>query len=535
MSVYDSYLKERKTSESSVYSQYQIELAGNSKPKTSLFQKAVVQPLYSIGKAGFAALDVLKKPSTPKGWKLAFGSDEPAKRGWETWSSTIDDTSRRLNEMMDAYTEPNYKDRFLVNAGVKTVGAGVGIVNSAFAGVSSLINTLTPVPVVGHFADGFNKIFEAAGTGASSVALDALYGSSLDDDLKVRLDPVVSELASLVGMAIAGKATGATYKGIRDRSTILLDSMKKVDPTRTVPVQSTGESTTFGTTKRTGNIRVINANNPIGKVPIENKAGEYYPPADSLPVIEFGSKAKTNEKVIQIEPTTRSVKGDFVYEPVREPVASNVQKPQGISLSTGPRSETRFIAREEIANRIIEKEAGIKTETNQSPGYTQFQSETALKLQRDAAQKGMTLNAEVPFQERMNMMENLKSAEEFVKADPVRAEQMLGRGERFPNDIKPGSVWKELKQKSIREKDYELGNRLSRIAPASDIAQSLKSFDEMVKTDADPIEAMRRVRELKAEAKNVDVKKEVRKLKPKLKREPISKETWNDFVKSLEC
>ncbi len=541
MGVYDSYLKERKTSGSSVYSQYQKELSGNTKSTQSLLPKLVnslvVNPITKMA-------EVFQKPPTPKGWKLAFGSEETAKRTWDTWSSTIDDTSRRLNGMMDAYTKPDYKSRFILNAGVKTAGAGVGLINSAFAGVTGLINSLTPVPVVGHVADSFNKLFEAVGVGSASVALDALYASPLDEDTKTKLEPVVGELAGLIGMAIAGKATHSTYTGIKERSAIIFDSMKKVDPTRTVPVQSGGETTTFGTTRRTGNIRVQNAGDTSGKIQIENKAGEYYPPVDKLPVIQFGGGNKdVGLPTIQTGvPKSRRVEGDFIYEPLQETVVPNTKKSRGFSVNAGPRSETKFTYKptqenrqEIIANKIIEKEAGIVTEETRSPEYTRFQSETALKLRRDAAEKGYTLTEDVPFQKKMNMMENLKTADEYVASDPVRAERALARNERFPNDIQPGSVWKSLKARALRDGDIPLMERLSRMTPGTEAGRNIKSFDEMVKTEADPVEAIREVRAAKAEAKKVDVAKEVKKVKQKLKKEPITKESWDDFIKGLEC
>lgn len=360
------------------------------------------------------------------------------KPAYKVWSDTIVDTGKRFNAAMDAYTKPGPNDK--ANVAIKTAQAGLGGVNVFFAPITGVMKGLESNPIVGYLATTVNALFAGIGTGSSIVAVDQLEKSNLSRETKDKLNPLVSEVAALVGMLAAGKGGTAVYGKIKTNTNTILDTVKtegKSEMTRAV------------------------------------------------------SEAKTS------------------------PAQTEVQAPR----------TTYSWSREE----------GKPTD------YTTFRSETNLKLQQEAQSRGIVFDADIPVQTRMSMIENLKKAEEIVKTDPIKAERFLTREEPLPSGVEIGSIYKALKEKALADGDAGLVERLSRTTVGTESARALKSFDEGVKLNADPVEALAEVRQARLSAavgreKGITIEKAVKETRAQVgKILRPDRATWDDFIKSLEC
>lgn len=156
-----------------------------------------------------AATGITAPPSQsidPEDW-LNAGADSLGsslsdfKDKMDTWSSDTATNASGLQRLSD---------------GGQAAIAGLGVL---FSPVTTVLATLSKVPVVGYLADGVNDIFTALGTGGSDTALAALNALPVSDATKTKLKPLVSQMGGLAAQLIAGGGIGdEAVSGLLDKS-----------------------------------------------------------------------------------------------------------------------------------------------------------------------------------------------------------------------------------------------------------------------------------------------------------------------------
>jgi hypothetical protein len=120
-------------------------------------------------------------------------------------------------------------------------------------------------------------------------------------------------------------------------------------------------------------------------------------------------------------------------------------------------TEDTIAARPPIPRTDLSWESSAKAKVGErSPDYTEFQSETALKLQDEARKLGIEFTAEVPFQQRMSMVEQARNADKFVTENPAAAERMLFKDETPPQGIMRESLYKAVERRALAESNPTL-------------------------------------------------------------------------------
>lgn len=538
MGVYDSYLKERKTSGASVYSQY---------------QQSKVAPTQSQGFVSSVA-SAISKPITFMAGQMqsAFGAkaktDLNVTRGIVTetakvWKDTVVDTSTRFNAMMDAWKKPGKNDKLDVT--IKTAQAGLGAVNTFFAPITGVMKGLETHPVFGWPAAAINGLFGGIGEGSSEMALSALDKAPWSEATKAKLSPLVSETAALVGMLVAGKAGHSAYTKIKTNTQTILDTVKTEAPKQNVSFPLRVDIPVKDGRKVNGNIRVVNAGDVSGKIKIENKAGEYYPPDYELPVIEFGNKEKTKGPVVQTEPKTPPVKGDFKYEPVTNQQQVPITKPKPV---TTYEKFQEVKAKQEFEDAITAfpkapapKQVTPSSEKKYGSGYTQFQSEAGLKFKSEAESRGMTNLEEVPYQQRTNNVEQWRTTDELVKNDIERAKRIYRNEEELPKGMERNSIEGSLHKHAVTNGDTALINELIRSKLGTETARELQIRNREFTDSVDVIESGKGIRNARIEEKTagktgINIEKETAKLKKSVpKEESIPKSSLEKLINSIKC
>ncbi len=150
-------------------------------------------------------------PNTAYGPSIVPGQSETGGEhaldlGAQALGSTLRDTATKLKS---AYTVLTSQASPAQKANAVGEGA-LGIVNTAFAPISTLLATASALPGIGHVADGINDIFAGISGGASNVAAQALDRAAkegyLSPETAKAITPLVSDTASLVAQILAGKA-----------------------------------------------------------------------------------------------------------------------------------------------------------------------------------------------------------------------------------------------------------------------------------------------------------------------------------------
>ena len=475
MSLYDQYLKEKPKATESLYSKYLQEKENRGKPSK------FVQGIKDYAQASAATIPTLINA---------------VKHPWET-----------IKKAPSLFTEPMVSGIKKAGGGLATIFdnygmtpktttpekvAGVantisGLAESAFSPITGLFTLASNTPGLKQVADTISIPFNAAGfvgSWSSGKAIDWIPDSVLPPESKEIIKAPIQEVTGLAFMVLVG---GKIMKRVGEMSS----KGKTITPedARKIVVESQAEAHQIAIS--TPGTRYAEYRKQMGYEP--------YTPEGELPIIQMGAKAKETLPTIQIGEKTPKVKGDLIYEP--------------IVTSKTPVFE-RYKA---------EKSVGI------SKPQTDI-SRTSLKVQEQAGKAGINVpTADLARIERMKLADEAIKARDLVKSEIETAKDIINKE---PDTIRAGSVFGELKKKAIAEGDANLVLELARSKVGTEAGQALKAFDDGVRLDADPVQAIKDIK-----AKNAPVvEKELREVKPKLpKIEKVKSDVWNDFITNLTC
>lgn len=180
-----------------------------------------------IGKSAFTAL--LEAPA-PK----SFNMQEALRAGWNNISTTIQDTASRLKGKQF----PNISQPKGVQAqnAIDAASAGIGLVNTAFLGITAPLQAARGLPVVGYAADAVHNFFSAVGTGGAEVASNATDGLLfLTPEQREKIRPLAMEVGALVTDLVVGRAGETTVTRFKAKSKELAETVgKEVDAAKPV-------------------------------------------------------------------------------------------------------------------------------------------------------------------------------------------------------------------------------------------------------------------------------------------------------------
>jgi hypothetical protein len=524
-----------------------LESANNKAPLLERALGSVYGEDTFLGKAYGAAFEAMgEHKGADRSFKSAFIDGAPVKDGGKVVSDTLADQTNRMSTAFQPAIE-GYLNGDLKKADV-VAGLGsyvMGIVNMGFSPVAGALKGAESIPVLGLVATGLNKFAAGLGGLGGNVAVQTLEALPFDQETKSKLTPLANEVGALIGMLLGFKATGKAASDVmgsrfvkphvekletklKEMGEIIKNDPKlstevarfvaEHGPVRDVPITSeTPGATDFSAPQRTGNLRVQNAGDSSGRIAIDNKAGEYYPPADTLPIIDFGKTPKKIEG-----PLT-----EVVYLP-REQVYATAPKEVIDSVKTSTKGETektiKIIPAKEVPKNV--REVSIGEVSNLSSGKVPKQGEpikgnaTEDTRQSSGADSGSgtasggflkpvtgtgTVNSPQHYERLFSdaikekiekkldgktyqgttHIEQGKLVSEFYQRDPKGAMRAAVTGENVPSNIVETHLWEAMIKIAEETKNEQLQYDLAK-SPITDFGSKAgQSLSFLSKVDKD--------------------------------------------------
>lgn len=259
---------------------------------------------------------------------------------------------------------------------------------------------------------------------------------------------------------------------------------------------------------------------------------EPYIPQEQLPTIEMGRKPQTTTglPIIQTEPKISQSIGDTILEPIKQTTNEIIDKGrQAPSLI----ASTPTTAKPEIDLSVPAKES---LETIQ-PVISQNIETQAI------SQKIADKFEDIPNVPKMNMKESIDNAVNLSDLDFEKAKRVALGDEKPPTNTEIGFVYEAVKEKAIKNNDWQLLRELAtnpNAAPtqATRAGQIVKSFDTL-NDSTDPVELMQKVVDSRKKGisliKKNEVAKSTRLIKDSLEKAKPKKNDWVEFINSIEC
>jgi hypothetical protein len=266
---------------------------------------------------------MMQTPVDEKTWNPITMAQRGSARFLDTYTHAIEDMADRLNKFVDVTSGgKSFEEQFGIGAknpwesgepakgilsgnneqSIKNLAAtgelALGALNVALAPVMSGMTSLSPIPGIGHVADGINSVMFGIFSGTGQIASDALWANPyMSDKNKQELDQLVRETAGLLGILKVGKTFAPKEKPSEYEAYLRPDEMEVIDFGETPPPRppKAGEDVTVVPER-------------IARVPED----------PNLPIIDYDAAvAKTKENIIEI---TERAKNDPV---AREEVAKS--------------------------------------------------------------------------------------------------------------------------------------------------------------------------------------------------------------------
>lgn len=265
----------------------------------------------------------------------------------------------------------------------------------------------------------------------------------------------------------------------------------------------------------------------VRKVPVEHLPSDYnagglyepYTPSSRLPAIDMGPGApKSDLPTINLD-TGRTTKGSVSRV---EPIVS----PQGETIPFKPAPTSR-----------------IKEVKPVGTGEARL-SRLAASVDARAVEEGLSRLKDLPEYQTMNVEEQATLAQHLIETNPAVALQ-IARGERLPPaGLHPEAVFVALENAALKAGDIDLLRSLAEgnlSTQATAMGQRIRLLGE--RNPESPVKIIRDIQE--SRQKNIETKsavkfekaqeKVVEDIKTEVKKAAPNKETWESFIKTLEC
>lgn len=328
----------------------------------------------------------------------------------------------------------------------------------------------------------------------------------------------------LMNVLMSGYETGTieprrVVGDIQSMSKRLLNQAKPVEP-KNIPVKSEtpGERSVPIQTSKTKQADYA-----------KSQGYEPYTSPDQLPTIDMGKPAAESLPVIQVGESvrvTKNSKGDYVYEPIREPVSNNAP-------IEAPAVDDSFFG--QIETPTAKKTVDYTKEPNLDGTVTS-------KIASDIANEiGISVEG-LPASKRMNMVEEANKSLQLISEDPARAKR-IAMGDEQPRNGEPRaeSIFTALRKTGDVDTLIDLVD--SKITTMSqELGRRIKALDTQ-STSIDPVSVMQDIKKARTERYKEGGKQDVESVKKEdvasaeaeIAKEVSRKSTLEDFIKKLRC
>ncbi len=478
----------------------------------------------TFGKIVNDVKQVVTAPMAPKTFGSLTQPNSPnsfLNTGVQAEKDIINDVRSKFSEARSINNNPSSTTADKFNASGKAILSLAGI---AFSPVSVPLQAATTLPVVGYAADVINKVFGAIGVAGGDITEQSLQGLPISQETKTKITPLIKEIGSLSAQIIAGKTGGDAIGKLTDKSKAVAAEVHK-----DVISQSTENKIPIST--------------PGTRYADYRASQGYEPYADpnTLPVIQMGKKSSDSSlPTIQIGAKNSKSSNGLTYEPVSPP-SSPIQ-----SLADNSEPITRVVP---TSNTLPATDVAARTAPTIESSTRQ--SGLAKTAEAISVAKDIETNfGELPTYTSRNMTEAASKAIDFIESNPGAARAVLEGKSAPPEGLLYGDVYSALSRKAFNEGDAALIKDLATSKTANDIAtaygQNVKAFDTGL--EHNPVTAVKEVIQAREQGatmksgsmfKKGDIEKEkvkvVDTIKQEIKKTKVTKQTWESFVKELQC
>lgn len=300
------------------------------------------------------------------------------------------------------------------------------------------------------------------------------------------------------------------------------------------------------------------------QVPI-NRVPEPYLSEAEMPVINMGPKPKSGLPEIQFARPSSRAKGDISYEPIQpvKPASADITRttPQDVPRAPKPtRIATKTAAGAKplptakpapqvritpTAGRPVTMDVPKKVATVEVKAPRPGQATTVSKAASDANKKLAEQGYEAIPEEELAKIGSINKADQLDKVarllDDPRSKDMAAGTAKIPDGVAPQVLFNAVKNRAVKEGDFETLQRLARSRIAEERATAAQTLGSAGYNNepADALAAMRDVEKARADAATrrrqpSDVKKEAKTAETFIKK-ARAKQTWDDVINSLTC
>lgn len=360
--------------------------------------------------------------------------------GWDTISSTVQDLAKRIT---DAGATLNSNAPILDKV-TSEGNVALGLVNTAFLGVTAPLIAARGIPVVGYVADAVNNFFgvlSAGGAGYADTAVDSLPFS---DATKAKIRPLAEQVGALIAQTKAGDLVHSKATELVTKSKALTE----VIHTGIQDAKATIEKTSVGGDPAQAKVAPFDYTKTPAEVHADyakSQGYEPYTPHESLPTIDAGPSARETLPTIQAEPKPSTKLGDLTIEPIKEPIKQPVQAPAPEaptapteipqetpeitpikSEAAAPEGQTPSGVAKSIEAKAIE--ANLTKGFKDVAGYDASTIKEQAQLFSESAAKGpeeilAQIKGDKPLPEGQKSAPFVVAAEKYIKDNPEIARQ----------------------------------------------------------------------------------------------------------------
>lgn len=457
-----------------------------------------------------------------KDFKGAFLEGQAVKTGGEMMAETLEDSSKRIQEMMEAYTNPNLEagsKQVLYDAFKGTVSGGMGLVNAAFTPITAPLHGASEIPVLGYLADAINAGFAGIGAPFGDAAVEIVEKIPMSEEKKVEMMELADEVGNLIGMIVGGKVIHTQVK----KSEIVPKLKEKVD--------------TFSK-KLVEESRRIN---------YKRKGYEPYTEETALETIDWGDSAipkrlheQANFKDIsfdgkRIEPVkTDSTKTDSVNEQAR---AGEIP----VSTETGKQTESSKQSETAPQKEVV----GGPEFMQPVGGGKSAPSRVAERIESNLSDGMKNEFGKIPLLEGTNWDFQSRQVLNHINKDPVSAWNVAMGRENAPTGILEIGFWKEMKLRAEAAGDVTAMKELA----SSPITGFIKRMGQEIGFlfDVDKGSAVGIMQEVistrranwekkhKGMDPEIEVAEVARQIRAEIKKGTSSQKSWEKVLKDLTC
>lgn len=398
----------------------------------------------------------------------------------------------------------------LINRGEGVLNFGAGVAGAALSPLAPILNPL-------------GKAINMAGTEVAKLPTIASYGKAVANlpqngqpDTPTRILQAIQN-ASVIGGSLLGLdeggETGPTKLPVADESTEGTPNIRRI---QNLPVKGTSVETP------------VNMN-------------EAYVAPDKLPTIQMGPKAPETLPTIQFEPP-KTANSDI--EPIKAPVSPKIAPtattPPKLGTNTLDLTKTPEIGAQEVPAKDFTPSirGGQNLKPIKGTGDTATRG-VSKSIEASAIQKGLVDSfGELPEYQKVNFKDQASKVSDIITKDPDGAKDIALGNKPAPSGVIPEMIAVGVEKQALADNDVETLRQLANsklTQTGTTMGQRIAAYGQ--RDAASPSAAIKEVQDareaaLKEQGRN---KSSVVKKASETIKKLNTKETWDSFVKSLEC